>query len=112
MEIERAALAGLKVLELSHSVPAAYCGRQFALWGADVAVVEPEQGSPLRAMSPRVRGASGAQHSLLWAYVAANKRTVLRSALSRPSIFHELLAGTDVLIVDRDEDGLAELGMS
>ena len=38
------ALAGLKVVEIGSGLPNAWCGRPFALWGADVVVLEPTAG--------------------------------------------------------------------
>ena len=78
-----AALGGLRVLEVGASLAAAYCGRQFALWGADVVVVEGEGGSPLRRRA-----------SLLWDYVAMGKRSAGAAGLT------ERLQHTDVLITD------------
>jgi crotonobetainyl-CoA:carnitine CoA-transferase CaiB-like acyl-CoA transferase len=34
-------LAHLRVLEYSSGLTAAYCGKQFALWGAEVVCCEP-----------------------------------------------------------------------
>jgi crotonobetainyl-CoA:carnitine CoA-transferase CaiB-like acyl-CoA transferase len=79
-----AALGGLRVLEVGESLAVAYCGRQFALWGAEVVVVEGEGGSPLRRRA-----------SLLWDYVAMGKRSVAASA-----DLSEDLQRTDVLITD------------
>ena len=41
-------LAGVTVVELSHSVAAAYAGRLLAVLGAETIMVEPPDGSPLR----------------------------------------------------------------
>ena len=106
-------LDSLTVLELGHAVSTAYCGRQFAAWGADVVVLEPDQGSPLRGLHPLARGRDGATHSLLWQYVAANKRTLLQRTLGehpserREHLLH-LLRGTDVLITDWTDADLTE----
>jgi crotonobetainyl-CoA:carnitine CoA-transferase CaiB-like acyl-CoA transferase len=105
------ALAGLKVVELSRGVAAAYCGRQFAAWGADVVVLEPDGGSPLRRRSPWATGASGKPHSLLWANVAANKRTMRLSALADGGLAG-LLASADIFVTDHTEAELAGLGVS
>ena len=86
------ALKGLRVLEIGEGLPTAYCGRQFALWGADVAVIEGPAGSPLRRSAPRVGG-----QSLTWEYVAAGKRSV---AVAADDLFN-LASRADVLILDR-----------
>lgn len=104
-------LTGLKVVELTRGVAAAYCGRQFAAWGADVVGLEPPGGSPLRRRSPFATGASGEVHSLLWANVAANKRTMLLSALG-PDGLADLLARADIFVTDYEPAELAELGVA
>ncbi|MFI4976810.1 MAG: CoA transferase [Caulobacterales bacterium] len=86
------ALKGLRVLEVGDGLPVAYCGRQFALWGADVAVVEASDGSPLRRRAPCVGDAS-----LLWEYVAAGKRSVAEGA---PGSLIDLAGRADVLVTD------------
>jgi crotonobetainyl-CoA:carnitine CoA-transferase CaiB-like acyl-CoA transferase len=91
-------LAGFRVLELGDDLASAYCGRQFALWGADVIVLEREGGSPVRSMAPFARAGSGEQHSLVWEYVAAGKRAVDGAAATR-GVVARLAAAADVLIV-------------
>lgn len=104
-------LSGVRVVELSGGIPAAYCGRQFAQWGADVVVLEPEGGSPLRRRSPRARDDKGAERSLLWEYLAANKRALRRpDGADRKQRLLDLLQRTDILIVD-GEAPLAEAGL-
>jgi crotonobetainyl-CoA:carnitine CoA-transferase CaiB-like acyl-CoA transferase len=95
------ALAGLRVLELSDGVAGAYCGRQFALWGADVAVLEGPAGSPLRHRAPMV-GAT----SLLWEYVAAGKRGAAEPQAAT------LALNADVVITDNPARLAALTGMA
>lgn len=103
--MERPALAGVRVLELAGGVAAAYCGRQFALWGADVVVLEPEGGSPLRRMGPHAE-IGDRPESLLWQFIAANKRAMsLRRACPDREALIDLLRSADVLVTDwRDAD--------
>lgn len=101
----RPALAGVRVLELAGGVAAAYCGRQFALWGADVVVLEPEGGSPLRRLGPHAETEDG-RESLLWQFVAANKgaMSLSRACPDREALI-DLLRSADVLVTDwRDVD--------
>ena len=72
-------------------------------------MIEPEGGSPLRRMHPFATGASGNRHSLLWEYVAANKRSIRQSSLDSATFAH-LLDRADVLITDLDRKGMAEIG--
>lgn len=104
-------LAGLKVVELSRGAPAAWCARQFALWGAEVVMLEPTEGSPLRRAEPLVLGRGGARHSLLFETVAANKRTMQLSSLGEPGLVG-LLAGADVFVTDYHDEALSALGVS
>src|SRR5581483_10567622 len=55
---------GLRVLDLADR-PGALCGRLLAELGADVVLVEPPEGSPLRAIPPFWQGVRGAQRLLL-----------------------------------------------
>ena len=101
--MERPALAGVRVLELAGGVAAAYCGRQFALWGADVVVLEPEGGSPLRRLGPCAETEDG-RESLLWQFIAANKRAMsLAHACPDGEALIDLLRSADVLVTDWTE---------
>lgn len=104
-------LSDIRVLELSCDIPAAYCARQFAAWGANVVLLEPEGGSPLRRRHPFAMGASGTPISLLWANTAANKRAMNLDDLD-PAGLRNLLAKADVLVTDHDDRALAPLGLS
>jgi crotonobetainyl-CoA:carnitine CoA-transferase CaiB-like acyl-CoA transferase len=106
------ALDGIRVVELAESLAGAYCGRQFALWGADVLALEPAEGSPLRRRGPRVERPEGPV-SLLWEYVAAAKRSAsLGSACPSFGALTALAGKADVLIVDRRHPWLARIGAS
>jgi len=100
-------LAGFRVLELGDDLASAYCGRQFALWGADVLVLESEGGSPVRRMAPFAR-ADPEQRSLVWEYIAAGKRAVDGAVATHPDVAR-LAGSADVLIV---RGGAASYGLS
>jgi crotonobetainyl-CoA:carnitine CoA-transferase CaiB-like acyl-CoA transferase len=102
------ALHGLKVLEFGQDIPAAYCARQFAVWGAEVAMLEPSGGHPLRKRSPKV-----GETSLLWEYVAAGKSSLsLETACPDGQAFLTLVAGADILVIDHAETALARFGLT
>ncbi|MDA0353511.1 MAG: CoA transferase [Chloroflexi bacterium] len=90
------ALHGLQVLDLSTSVAAAWCSRLFADFGADVALVEPLGGHPLRAHAPATEDGRGipAEHLL------ANKRSLVLDleAESGRELLRDLVTHADVLI--------------
>ena len=100
-------LARLRVVELSKDVSAAFCGKQFAAWGAEVAMLEPKEGSPLRLRHPLADSATGGRHSLLWAYVAMNKRAVGGPVDENLDL---LLPAADVFVTDYEDEELASLG--
>ena len=110
----RPPLDGVRVLELADGVAAAYCGRQFALWGADVVVPEPDGGSPLRCMGPHVEAeACREPESLLWLTVAANKRAIsLSSACPGEDALLDLLRRADVFVTDWTDADLGRWGLS
>ena len=110
----RPPLDGVRVFELADGVAAAYCGRQFALWGADVVVLEPDGGSPLRRMGPHAKAEARREpESLLWQFVAANKRAIsLSSACPGEDALLDLLRRADVLVTDWADADLDRWGLS
>jgi crotonobetainyl-CoA:carnitine CoA-transferase CaiB-like acyl-CoA transferase len=103
------ALSHLRVLELSKDVSAAYCARQFAAWGADVAMLEGPEGAPLRRRGSLVKVEDGGGVSTLWSYVGANKRSVRLS--DDPGDLVDLLGRADVFITDWRQEDLAARGV-
>ncbi|RYG28151.1 CoA transferase [bacterium] len=67
-------LSGIRCVECTTGVAAAYAGRLLAAMGADVVLVEPIGGSPLRAEPPFL--GSESEESALFAYLSAGKRAV------------------------------------
>lgn len=70
------ALAEVRVLELS-GLYGAYCGKLFAGLGAEVTLIEPPAGSPMRSKPPFVNDCSGPDNSLPFAYYAAGKASLI-----------------------------------
>jgi crotonobetainyl-CoA:carnitine CoA-transferase CaiB-like acyl-CoA transferase len=87
------ALAGLRVVDLSAGIAGAYCTKLLVDAGADVVIVEPPGGHPLRA-----RGGSGA----LFGFLHTGKRSVMAEPGETPlaSPVADLMAGADVVVVD------------
>jgi benzylsuccinate CoA-transferase BbsE subunit len=108
-------LAGCRVVERSRTVAAAYAGRLLAAMGADVLMVEPPCGSPLRKAPPPLGdGADCGGDSALFTYLAAGKRSMAcdLAAASGQRLLHRELERADILIDDtplaeRDRQGLA-----
>jgi crotonobetainyl-CoA:carnitine CoA-transferase CaiB-like acyl-CoA transferase len=100
MQPNQRPLAGIKVVERSRGVAAAYCGRLLAVMGADVMLVEPHDGNPLRREPPFLAEAPGI--SALFAYLAAGKQSLvcdLEGAEGRAT-FQSLLEDAAILIDD------------
>lgn len=102
----QAPLSGLTALAHARGVAAAYAARLLATLGAQVTLVEPPAGTPLRREPPYL---PGTDVSALFAYLAAgmNSKVLVGEALGA------LLSETDVLIDDtplgeRDALGLSE----
>ena len=64
-------LEGVRVVELSTEVGGAFAGRLLAAYGADVVVVEPPGGHPIRKLPPRA--GETPDESILFAYLASGK---------------------------------------
>lgn len=103
-------LAGCRVVERSRSVAAAYAGRLLAAMGAEVVMLEPPQGSPLRQAPPLLDGSGD---SALFAYLALGKRSLVADLQSSRgvAILARELSRADMFIDDtpvrqRDAQGL------
>ena len=77
MSDQATALGDLRVLDLSTRLAGAFCARLFTDFRADVLLVEPPAGHPLRREPPFVVNRPGPERSLLHAYVNANKRALM-----------------------------------
>ncbi|MQA94575.1 MAG: CoA transferase [Streptosporangiales bacterium] len=101
------ALEGLRVLDLSGAL-GNYCGKMFAELGADVILVEPPGGSPLRAEPPFAGDEPGPDNGLTFGYVNTGKRGIVLD-LDTPEGAAALreLAGTADLVIESDRPGLA-----
>lgn len=92
-------LAGIRVIELSQGVAAAYCGRLLAVLGAEVTLLEPPAGHRLRAEPPFLPDAP--ETSALFAYLATGKRSVVFEAEAGLGVVPvDLLEGADILVHD------------
>lgn len=81
---ENSLLAGVRVIDLAGE-PAAMAGRMLADLGAEVVVVEPASGHPLRALPDR------------WSAWAAGKHSVVADDADDPALL-ELLRSADIVI--------------
>jgi crotonobetainyl-CoA:carnitine CoA-transferase CaiB-like acyl-CoA transferase len=91
-------LDGLRIIVIARGVAAAYAGRLIGTMGAEVVLVEPPQGAPLRRQPPFLRDGMSA----LFAYCAAGFRSQvaeLDTAHGRATL-GALLSQADILIDD------------
>ena len=104
------ALDGIRALDFSTSLAGAGCSRLLADFGADVALVEPPGGHPLRKLAPFDEdGASIAAN-----YVQANKRSVAID-IERDDgreVLADLAAAADVVVESTVPGTLAEWGLA
>jgi crotonobetainyl-CoA:carnitine CoA-transferase CaiB-like acyl-CoA transferase len=75
LQLSGAAFAGLRVLDLSDSVAGQYCSRLLADFGADVTLVEPPEGSPVRRALPI--DPNDPSSSLLFFHLNMGKKSVV-----------------------------------
>lgn len=103
-------LAGCRVVERSRTVAAAYAGRLLASMGAEVVMLEPPGGSPLRKAAPLVDGSGD---SALFAYLAVGKSSRVCDSLSRlgKQVLERELDGADIFIDDTSVEDRAAHGI-
>jgi crotonobetainyl-CoA:carnitine CoA-transferase CaiB-like acyl-CoA transferase len=92
-----AALGGIRVAEFGTGAAAAYCGKLFADFGADVVKVEPPGGDPGRTVPPLVDIGGGRSESAHFAWLNTNKQSVV-AAPSDTARLVEIAGAADVLI--------------
>lgn len=106
------ALSGLKVLDAS-GWSGQYCGKLFSDLGAEVVLVEPYGGSPVRRDGPFLDNRPHIERSLPFAYLNAGKRSIALN-LDRPEgqdIFKRLAAASDLLIESEKPGVMASRGL-
>ena len=108
------AMAGVKVLDLTHYVAGPYCTKVMADYGADVIKVErPGSGDGARRMGPFVGDIPHSEKSGLFLYLNTNKRGItlnLKSEAGR-GIFRELVRDADVLVENFSPGVMPALGL-
>lgn len=96
------ALDGLRVLDLSDGVAGQYCTRLMADYGADVWLVEPPAGSPMRRVGPFRGDGHRPDDSLLFWHLNTGKRSVVLERTA--GLLHRAAAGADVVVAGPDTD--------
>ena len=97
-------LGDLRVVEISDRIAGGYCGKLLTDAGADVVIVEPPGGDPMRRYTATDVLPTAGQDAPLFSYLNAGKRSVT-------GLSDDLLAGADVVIVTATRSGAAERGV-
>ena len=95
------ALAGLKVLDLTHYIAGPYCTRNLAGFGAEVIKIEkPPEGDPARKIGPFLKDKPGLERSGLFLYLNCNKKSVTLNLKTQTgvAIIKELARDADVIV--------------
>lgn len=107
------ALSDLIVLELATDVAGPYCGKLFADHGARVVKIEGPEGDAARTLEPVLDAAPAGQGSALFAYLNANKQSVVLD-VAAPTAAAQLqgwVQGADVVIESGGAGSLARFGL-
>jgi len=99
--VDEQALAGLKVLDVTHYIAGPFCTKLLADYGADVIKVEkPGEGDGARRMGPFPRDIPDPEKSGLFLYLNTNKRGITLNLKTRTGaeIFKELVRESDILV--------------
>ena len=106
-------LTGLRILDLSDQ-KGALAGKLLAGLGADVILVEPPGGGPMRSLPPFWQGAPAADRSVFFWFYSTGKRGITLD-IRRPegaALLHRLAAKADVVIESELPGRLEVLGCS
>jgi crotonobetainyl-CoA:carnitine CoA-transferase CaiB-like acyl-CoA transferase len=106
------ALSGLRVVDLTSRM-GGYCGLLLANLGAEVILVEPPDGDPMRRQGPFQNDVPHPEGSLSFAAYHCNKRGIvldLQSQTGRETL-QQLVQSADVLVEDRPVGYLEQLGV-
>ena len=107
------ALAGVKVIDLTHRIAGPYATKLLADFGADVLKIERPDGDPGRRLPPFYHDEPDAEKSLPFLYLNTNKRGItlnLKSETGR-SILMDLLADADALVENFAPRVMPSLGL-
>jgi crotonobetainyl-CoA:carnitine CoA-transferase CaiB-like acyl-CoA transferase len=108
------ALAGIRVLDLTHHIAGPHCTKLLADFGADVLKIErPPAGDPARRAGPFYKDVPHPETSALFLHLNTNKRSLtlnLKTAEGQ-RIAHRLVERVDVLVENFRPGVLARLGL-
>ncbi len=107
------ALAGVKIIDLTHHIAGPYATKLLADFGADVLKIERPGGDPARRLPPFYHDEPDAEKSLPFLYLNTNKRSVTLNLKSETGlgILLDLLADADALVENFAPGVMASLGL-
>jgi crotonobetainyl-CoA:carnitine CoA-transferase CaiB-like acyl-CoA transferase len=107
-------LADLRVLDLSDGVAGAFCTKLFAGYGADVIVLEPPGGHPLRRHGPFASDRPDRETGALWLYLGAGKRSATLDISTKTGLrlFRRMVEEANVIVESFAPGRMAELGLA
>jgi crotonobetainyl-CoA:carnitine CoA-transferase CaiB-like acyl-CoA transferase len=110
--VSNAPLTGLRVAAHASGVAAAYAARMLGAMGAEIVLVEPPQGSPLRRQAPFLDDKGGV--SALFAYLAAGAKSRVCDLATEDgrAALGALLSESDIFIDDTPVDRREALGLT
>jgi crotonobetainyl-CoA:carnitine CoA-transferase CaiB-like acyl-CoA transferase len=95
-------LSGLRVIEISSGGSAAWATKHFADWGAEVTILEPASGTPLRDEPPLFEK-DGARNSATWTWLSRGKQAIrVGSRKFSMSDAVALCQAADVLLIESE----------
>ena len=109
-----APLDGVRVIDLLDGSTGVLAARLLSILGAEVIKVEPPEGDSLRGHGPFLGGREGAERSLPWHHFRRGARSVAldpEGSAADLVTLRGLLAGADVLLENRGQRRLGELGL-
>lgn len=104
-------LDDIRVIELSRTAAGAFAGRLFADDGAEVILVEPLKGHPLRREGPFLNDEPDTETSTAHLHANAGKRSVTLDIDSQPDALLALLRTAQAFLTDLDNAMLNPLGL-
>ena len=108
------ALAGYKVLDLTHHIAGPYCTKMLAGLGAEVIKVEkPGEGDPARGIGPFFRDDPHPEKSIHFMYLNTGKKSITLNLKTNKGkdILKELVKDTDILVENFAPRVMPSLGL-
>ena len=101
-------LEGIRIVELAHE-RVSWAGKLLGDMGADVILVEPEEGTASRDYPPFLDGQPGENRSLYFWHYNTSKRSVLLNLEQNSREFKKLIETADILIEGEPTNRLPDL---